>query len=378
MRSNTESLFFELLQIAIGNRQCLSTVPSNEEWQSLFQMSQKQSLVGIAFLGLQALPMEQRPLRALVLQWYSIAMQIQQRNKLTTEVCHQLVGSLEQDGFRSCIMKGQANHRYYSEGLCMLRSCGDVDIWVTPENEREKHPVKEVLNYFYGKGLVESLCYLHIEVKPVMSVPVEVHLRPSFLNSPLRNRYFQRLFACHDRCICMQNVDGTELPVMSVDYDAIFQLNHIYRHLIDEGIGLRQVLDYYMLLGKWKDEHRMSQEMLLYHISRLGMMRFTKALMYVLREVFSMPLGWMICEASVKDGRFLLNEIILAGNFGHYDSRLVQLDVHKGQTSYQIKRARRRIIRNMSFFASYPEEVFWEPITRIAHLFWRKYHLWKY
>lgn len=373
-----EKLFFELLQVAIGKRQCLSVIPTNEEWQSLFQICQKQSLTGIAFYGIQKLPKEQLPARPLILQWYSIVVQIQQRNVLTTKVCHQLVQDFAQDGLRSCIMKGQANHRYYERELGMLRTCGDIDIWVTPKERKVKHPVKEIISYFSDKGQQESLCYLHIEIKPVMNVPVEVHLRPSFMNAPFRNRRFQRLFGHGSECIFFENIDGVVMPVMKIDYDVIFQMNHIYRHLIDEGVGLRQGLDYYMLLGKWKDEHEMSQEELLHHIRRLGMMRFAKALMYVLKEVFMMPQEWMICNASVKDGRFLLSEILQSGNFGHYDSRLAKLSVQKGQTSYQLKRAWRRFVRNLNFLSSYPEEVVWEPVARVGHLWWRKFHLWKY
>lgn len=377
-----ENFFFELLQVAVGNRQCLSAVLSKDDWQSLFLMSKRQSLAGIAFYGVQKLPKEQLPERPLILQWYSIAMQIQQQNVLTTKVCCQLVQDFAQNGLRSCIMKGQANHRYYGKDLGQLRTCGDVDIWVAPKNSEEKHPVKKVIDYFFDKGCQESLCYLHIEIKPIMNVPVEVHLRPSFMNSPIRNRRFQKLFGHgseHDnRCICMKEVDGVMMPVLKIDYDVIFQLNHIYRHLIDEGVGLRQILDYYMLLGKWKNEHEMSQEDLLYHVEKLGMTRFARALMYVLREVFMMPSEWMICDVSVKDGRFLLNEILLSGNFGHYDSRWAQLNVQKGQTSYQLKRAWRRFVRNLNFLTSYPEEVIWEPIARVEHLWWRKFQLWKY
>ena len=39
-----------------------------------------------------------------------------------------------------------------------------------------------------------------------------------------------------------ENVDGLELPVMKVEKDVVYQMNHIYRHLIDEGVGLRQIV----------------------------------------------------------------------------------------------------------------------------------------
>ena len=48
-------LFFELIQIAIGSRVCLSHTPSAEEWKQLYEMAKKQSLVGVCFAAVQKL-----------------------------------------------------------------------------------------------------------------------------------------------------------------------------------------------------------------------------------------------------------------------------------------------------------------------------------
>lgn len=39
-------LFFELVQVALGVRPCLSHSPSVQEWDELYAMAKKQSLVG--------------------------------------------------------------------------------------------------------------------------------------------------------------------------------------------------------------------------------------------------------------------------------------------------------------------------------------------
>lgn len=388
--SEKGKLFFELLQVAIGCRSRLSAIPTNEGWSSMFDIAVKQSLVGILFTGVERLPKEQWPEKQMVLQWMALTSQIEQRNVQTTEVCQELIKKFEADGFKTCILKGQANYAYYPKELKNRRTCGDIDIWVKPIDAECKQPVKSVLEFLEEKELIESLCYLHAEIKPVNGVPVEVHFRPSFMNEPRHNSRFLNLFSNFDRCILQKDNNGVKLPALKAKYDIIFQLCHLYRHLIDEGVGLRQVLDYYYLLKS--EECRVKSEVddgvaslaeesstaIQHTLKHLGLLRFASALMWVMQEVFDLPETSMICKTSEKEGKFLLEEIMLAGNFGQGDSRMVQLQFKKGNTSFQVKRALRRIRRNFRFIQYYPSEVIWEPIARIEHLVWRKYHLWNH
>ena len=47
--------FVELIQVSIGIKDELSKMPTNKGWKVLFDMSKKQSLVGVCFAGLQRL-----------------------------------------------------------------------------------------------------------------------------------------------------------------------------------------------------------------------------------------------------------------------------------------------------------------------------------
>ena len=81
---------------------------------------------------------------------------------------------------------------------------------------------------------MNGFCWLHTSHLGDNNVTVEIHFRPSFMNEPCRNRRFQRFFKDIEACRCIAEVDGVSLPVMKVDDDVIYQMNHIYRHLIDE------------------------------------------------------------------------------------------------------------------------------------------------
>lgn len=375
--------FFELFQVAVGHRKSLSNAPSAREWGELFDTAKHQAVLGVLFEAVKCLPKDQWPPKEIVLKWTATAEQIRKHNERMTAVCGKLTGMLDKDGFEVCILKGQANHVYYDKfmkGLGSLRTCGDVDAWIKPQ-ERKRHPVKYIIEYLKGKRIVESLCHLHAEIKPLDNVPVEIHFRPSFLNAPWRNRRFQKLFVSD--CFEMATINNIKITKLRIDYDVIFQMNHIYRHLVDEGVGLRQVFDYYMLLKAYNaesltDQRLMAREELQQHIASCGMRRFSAALMYVLQEVFGMNQSEMICPPSKRDGQFLLDEIMAAGNFGHYDTRMATLIIRKGHLSYQLQKARRRFVRNTRFLTYYPEEVICEPFARIAHLLWRKYKLYRY
>lgn len=161
---------------------------------------------------------------------------------------------------------------------------------------------------------------------------------------------------------------------LRVDYDLIFQMNHIFRHLLDEGVGMRQVLDFYVLLKEYNKEQSelselMSRSEIMFHICACGMKRFASALMFVLKDIFDMSNDELLCAVSEQHGAFLLDEMRAAGNFGHYDERMKTLEVRKGKLSYQLQKAQRRFKRNLRFLTSYPEEVICEPFARVYHLY---------
>lgn len=378
--------FFLILQSAIGVNVRLSHCLSHDEWEEMFDLAKKQALLGLAFEGVKKLPKEQWPQGDIVLKWTMATEQVKRQNLQTTNVCLRLNDIFAKEGFDTCILKGQANHVYYDGlidgvSLGMLRVCGDVDAWIWPK-EKILHPVKSIIDYCQRRNILLSLCHLHAEVKPINGVPIEIHFRPSFLNAPWRNRNFQRVF----KAAVFDNAKIDDVGVVKklrVDYDLVFQMNHIYRHLLDEGVGLRQVFDFYVLLKDYNKERIVSKELMgkeeiMKIISSCGMKRFATALMYVLKDIFHVGNDELICGISEKDGLFLLYEIVMAGNFGHYDKRMNSIEVRKGKLSFQLQRASRRFLRNLRFLSSYPEEVICEPFARIAHFLWRKLRLYRY
>lgn len=137
IENNIHKLFFQLIRVAIGNAVCLPHTPKAEEWQMLYEMAKKQSLVGICFAGVQHLVSQhQSPPEMLYLQWMGMAAMIQQRNEVVNRQCAELQARFSADGWRSCILKGQGVASYYKvkgvrlddKDLSPLRQSGDIDV----------------------------------------------------------------------------------------------------------------------------------------------------------------------------------------------------------------------------------------------------------
>ena len=361
--SEKGKLFFELLQVAIGCRSRLSAIPTNEGWSSMLDIAVKQSLVGILFTGVERLPKEQWPEKQIVLQWMALTSQIEQRNVQTTEVCHELIKKFEADGFKTCILKGQANYAYYPKELKNRRTCGDIDVWIHGDGLR----VKDVLAYSRRKNPKGEVLYHHMDYGVYDGIEVEVHYRPSFMFNPIHNHRLQKWFMHHGEKIMVELPDGVgRISVPSVEFNIIFQLSHIYNHVLHEGIGLRQFVDYYYLLSS-SAKLEMRHEELEMTLKYLGLWKFAGAVMYVMREVFALDEQYIIVPLDERRGKVLLQEIMRGGNFGKYDEANIKADS-------RIKKNIQRIRRDIRMMRYFPSECIWEPAFRGYHFFWRLAH----
>lgn len=356
-----EKLFFSLIKVAIGKEGVLCKTPTAKDWQQLYDMAKKQSLVGICFAGVQKLvEQQQAPEEMLYLTWMGMAAKIQQRNEVVNKQCVELQERLMSMGYQSCIIKGQSNHPAYGS-LAMLRQSGDIDIWIEGGRER----VVELVNKICPTKKIHET---HAELDVFQDTEVEAHYRPGLIRDFCRNIRLQKFF--HDNAeACFTNkvkISAGEIVAGTPRFNAVQQLLHIYHHLFDGGIGLRQVMDYHYVLCSLPTEERKD---VMCTLKSLGVKRFIGALMYVLQEVFGMERSLMLCEPNGQDGAFLLSEIIQAGNFGHYDERNKKFNMQSyWQNFFGI------IGRNLSYVRFAPWDWLMSPLWRIYHFVWRKMH----
>lgn len=359
------NLFFELIQVAIGTRICLSHTPSADEWGELYAMAKKQSLVGVCFAGVQKLQTQrQEPPEMLYLTWMGMAAKIQQRNEVVNRQCADLQRRLTDEGYRSCILKGQGVGQQYAEHLRGLRQSGDIDIWI-------EGGVEATVKLAESLGQKAEVTEQHVGLDVFPDTEVEAHFIPSMLRQPFANRRLQRWFE-EQVPTQFENRNEAGLCVPTAEFNLVYLLIHIYRHLFGEGVGLRQVMDYYFtLMARNSNANDDVNANILSTLKSLGLMEFAGGLMYVLREVFGLQREQMLCEPNERHGRFLLHEIMLSGNMGHYDKRTKNAD-----RSTRWKRFWLMNKHNLRLISYYPAETLWAPFARIKVWVWRKWNGW--
>lgn len=314
-------LFFELIQVALGTRICLTHTPTADEWKSLYDMAKKQSLVGVCFAGVQRLQQQrQEPPEMLYLTWMGMAAKIQQRNEVVNRQCVEMQARLSADGFRSCVLKGQGVATLYTTtgsaqvgNLSGLRQSGDIDVWMDATKE-------EVIDYVMKNAPTNEFDQKHIHFHYFDNTEVEVHWYPVRWLSP-KGRLLQSYFDSERERQFANVVDGLCVP--TADFQLVHQLLHVYGHYVYEGVGMRQMMDlYFAQLACAKGLNGFEEfEKVRGLFKRLGLMRFVGATQWVLGQVFQFPREQMLCEPDADEGQKLLDEIIIGGNFGHHDER---------------------------------------------------------
>lgn len=354
--------FLRLVRYSIGAGDEPVDKLSPGEWQAVYRLAISHAVVGVCATGIERMDDSLRPPLTLTMRWAMGTVAIEKRGRLLNGKCAELAALLEADGFMACVLKGQGAALYYPNPL--RRQCGDIDVWVDGGHRR-------VMAYVRRCFPAVEACYHHADFPLFPEVSVELHFTPSWMSSPLGNWRLQRWFR---QQASRQFANRVELPgaagsvcVPDTRFNVVYMLLHVYRHLFSEGIGLRQCMDYYCVLMHFCGAPPAERAAAAADIRRLGLGRFAAAFMYVLGRVFAMPQECMIVEPSASGGRFVLSEILRAGNFGVCSG----IDRSHGRSlGYFMSKFRYRL----RFLFRYPGETLWGFWFTLWSRLWRVCH----
>ena len=237
-----QKIFFDFLRFCIGSAKEIPGSLKEADWKELYAIAQKQALLGVLFYGIQRLPKGVAPEQKLLMQWMVMAQQIRKQNIRLFQNSVKICQNFENEGFANCILKGQGNALLYPDPY--MRTPGDIDIYLLGGR-------RKIMKYVDQVCPNQVMRYHHVDF-PVMKTAIEVHFTPSYMFCPIHNRRMQKWFEevmgeqCNHR-VSLPDGYG-EIHVPQVSFNVIYILSHLYRHIFTEGIGLRQLLDYYYVV----------------------------------------------------------------------------------------------------------------------------------
>ena len=434
-----QKIFFDFLRFCIGSVKEIPDSLKEADWKELYAIAKKQCLVGVLFDGIKKLPAEYVGMKKeLLLQWMAESQMLEKANVRLNDAAIQVSEWFRKKGFRTCILKGQGNALMYPNPYS--RTPGDIDIWVEGGDKR-------VISFVRSISPHEKACYHHIEFPSYKGVEVEVHYRPSFLLCFWHDRKLQKYYEREKEEQFSHRVmlgEQGEIAIPTAEFNLIFQLTHIFSHLMNEGIGLRQLVDYFYVLCDFYKVYQNSSnpsvslskgsstfspspsssgsgdvtapsrcseplrskdggpskvspdsagwdrrdaigdmtsatatalssfaanssaaiDRVQKELKELGLWKFAGGIMYIVQEVFGMPASRLIVPPNEKYGRFVLNEVLEAGNFGRHDARN---RFGRSQLGHNLQ----RVYRDIRLVRYFPAEALCEPLFRIWHFFWR-------
>lgn len=353
-------VFFQLLKLAVGTGSAPETPLSTQEWIEVLELAEKQKLTGVLLGAAEVLPAASKPPRPLLMQWIGRTHQIERVNREINKEAVRVSEFFARKGMRSMILKGQGVAQLYPYPL--RRMPGDIDIWL--EGSR-----KEIIRLARETDPKAEVVYHHVDMKLSKVCEVEVHTTPSWMFNPIANNKLQDMYRKWEQNgfgveTTLEGADGS-VRVPEDEMNRVFLLLHAYRHLLSEGIGLRQLMDIFYVFRKETSPEELARTARQWHA--LKMTNFAAAVMWVLGTTFGLEKKYMPVSPSERRGRRLLEEIMLAGNFGQFNPQQSRAKSQSDSRRFLI--FLKRICR---FVHDYPQEVCWAPFFKIWHYGWRK------
>ena len=286
-------------------------IPQVQDWQAVYDFAEKQQIIGVC----SPTPYSVRVDQDVLFQWIGDEQQIRNQNKVLNKRIEELSQILSEAGFSFCILKGQGNAEMYPDPE--LRCAGDIDVWIDAGE-------KSVIGFVKKRYPDIEQTFKHIKFPVFDDVDVDVHTTPLRLYYPSHKRALKK-WILHQKDKQFAHTirlssNGLDVSVPTARFNVVYQMGHILIHLLDEGIGLRHMIDYYYVLrtiGRLSDAEKreITEEW-----QRFGMLRLASGVMWVEKEILGLTEELLIVEPNAKRGNMLLDKMLEGGNFGHHSS----------------------------------------------------------
>lgn len=316
--SNTIEQFFALIRSGLwGGKAASSPFDGGADWEALLRLASMQSLTGIFADGAGTLPRELMPPAETARRLFVTVESIRRANRRLDTVLAELEAGLRREGIEGILLKGQGVARAYLHPE--LRMCGDIDLY-PGKGDAYLRCCEIVRSLGESEGREdESEKHFHFNRR---GCSIEIHSHVMLAADPFVNRRLQRWtdeMLDDPSKLRHVEINGVEVNLPPVDFDAVFLLQHIANHLLKGGIGLRQLCDWSRYLHVHAAE--IDRARLGNNLRTLRLMNCWQLFGWLAVNRLGLPEAEMPFYSPRHEKRALrcLRIILRKGNFGHYD-----------------------------------------------------------
>ena len=306
-RMKVEETLFSILRSEMWQTP-LELCLSEDELNDVLRHARRQTVLGMTISTFirnkTAIPRE--TLFRLLAYW----RQIKQTNVHIDEQLARFTEFMRSGGVDFVVVKGQTVACCYPHPE--VRQAGDVDFYCDSENFSR---AASLLQDTYGIVLSKDSRGKHDDFD-IEGVHYEIHRRLNDFAMRRHQNYWDALLAGDEHSYV--NVNGVEVPTLSVTSNALFIFVHIFYHFIVLGVGLRQFCDLAMYLHVHRES--IDRALLEKHLRGVGLFAAYRAVGALLVDHLGLPEDDFPFTLSARDHRRaqrLVPAIFNMGNFGH-------------------------------------------------------------
>ncbi len=307
-------VFFKILRSALWQKgkENLPEELSKREARKLLYLAEKQTVSGMVVDVLYGnsikMPEEQ------FYEAMAYKMQVEQWNTQVNRTLKELVALMDSHKIKYVVVKGQIVASYYPKPS--TRQAGDIDYYCDKENFEK---LIKVLQAEWGIKAEVNNSDKHVDFTR-NDVTLEGHFSLLSLYSKRTRLYWQKIVE-EDKGES-NTIDGNEVKTLSPTLHTLYVFMHLYHHLMELGVGLRQFCDLAVMLHYAKE--KIDHETLRQHIETLGMEKAFRACGSVLVRNLGLEaqdFPYVLTDGDHKYGKKILDVVMYRGNMGHYNKR---------------------------------------------------------
>lgn len=315
---NVYPCFFELLSAALWSRQadvsCFLDLDS-QKWEKIVEYANMQRVVALITAGVETLPLEYRPPKAIYISLLLLTEKIKSANHLINDRLVEISQEYSSLGISFVLLKGQGNSMYYPDAL--YRTPGDLDLFLYREKDYQ------IANEWVVKNSLicdkESDLHLGFDWR---GVHIENHHHIFSFTKKKYNGSFQSWVSLVVESNSFESVhiNGATIHVLPIELNIIYLFLHLFRHFIDSGVGLRQICDWVLLLSARHEE--LEKESLIELAKYFGILDAMCVLSYTCIKYLgaSPDIFPFLVKNDNRYSDMLMKDILQGGHFGFYKS----------------------------------------------------------